>query len=255
MSLSFPTPLDAQLFQAVSQNTSPDQVLECLHKGARVDVLFHLNYEILREHTTRVSLTALEGLLMGWEWGNLLPVLQKIGPLPPMVLPNAASAVHALYRLTDKWHLGSDYPPNQRMFAQNITNIKYAIRMVREPCALLTPWEVIACKDFDFNLNNHPDIPLLVETLSNWPKISTPEELAFLERFQTIFPLPLGALACIKIGVGEHLWETPAYQKLLKRIAMDSHPQVAQMDQQINACILERAVAPFANRPTLVRKI
>lgn len=255
MSLSFPTPLDAQLFQAVANNKSLDQVLECLQKGARVDVPFTLNYEIVRETTHRFSLTALEGLLMGWDWANLLPVLQQIGPLPPMVLPNAASAVHTLHRLNDKWHLADNYTPQQRMFAQNITNIQYAIRIWKDPCALPTPWEVVACKDFDFSLNAQPDIPLLVQTLSKWPKISTPEESMFLERVQTVFPMPLGALACIRVGVDEPLWETSLYQQLLKRIALDANPQVAQMDQQIKTCLLEQALTPFASRPTPVRKL
>lgn len=240
MNLSFPRLLDAQLFKATTiQDVA--QTIELYTQGARLDVVFDLNYEISREHTTHFSLTALEAIFVGWDLDKLAQVVAGIGPLPDAILPNIRSALHAVARVRNEI-TRLDFTKDQR-FLNNMRLMVEGSNLWGNAFVATTYWECIAHKD----LNDKSLLERVVGDLSgNIPTLSDPQALERIYQMVQRASFTCGCLLFTKLGMDPPTYDNADYENLIKKSL--EH----QFEPRVSRVLIEQATehnsASFARR-------
>lgn len=246
LSLALPSPLDAELFKTVTTTQDVDRVILLMDQGARLDVPFNLDYELLRETTTTFTLTSLEALMVGWDLPAISRVLNHWGPLPDVVLPNIASALHTVnYVKTDACRSSIEkYTRQEINLLWNISAMSRAIDNWSTTFFAPTIWECIVCK----NLVNPKidELSNIVQALGNVPLVSNESTLSRIlgvaKNHDTY-----GVLLCTKFGVNPQLHHHDIYQQLHQRALANP------LDPLITKIMLEHEVGDLGRK--IIRKI
>lgn len=239
--LSFPSVLDAQLFEAATTQDVA-RVLDLYAQGARMDVVFDLNYEISRDRTTHFSLTALEAVFIGWDLDKLAQVVAGIGPLPGVVLPNIRTALHSVSHVREDL-TRSPIISKEHYFINNIRLMAAASDLWGNPFVATTYWECIAPKE----LHDKSAFEQVVKNLQgNIPATSDPKVLERIFQMAQRASFTCGCLLFTTFGVDPTVEDTVDHQKLKAKSTQH------ELEPRLSRVVIEQATehnsASFARR-------
>lgn len=233
--LSLPSNVDAQLFKAITTTRDIDSVTRLIDQGARIDTPFSVNYELLRGQTTTFTLCALEALLVGWDLIPLSRILHHLGPLPDVMLPNIATALHTVNYVKNESTRSAveKYNTHEKSLLWNLAGMCSAMDCWHTTFLTTAVWECIVCKSV--TNAQHTELPNIIHALGNLPIISDETSLervwGVAKNYETC-----GVLLCTKFGVAEELRSSETYQKLHQKSLANP------LDPFITKLMLEREV-------------
>lgn len=230
LSLSLPSHVDAQLFQLVSSGKNVTDVIRLLDAGARLDIPFSLDYEIKRGQTTRITLTTIEALFVGWDLVSLSQVVAHMGVLPDVVFPNISSALHQVHYAKEDLYCSWDHSSEKKLLFGLLNMLKNS-NYWTTPFFAPSMWECIAHKDLE--KEQHLDLRTVAHIFRNLPKISDPTSLDRVTHIPKSNKVKFGTVLCAKMGVHEDLHHSKEYQYLTEKTLQHI------LEPQIVSCLLE----------------
>ncbi len=247
--LSLPSTLDADLFKAVTTSHKVDTVNQLIDQGARLDVVFNLDYELVRDATTTFRLASLEALMVGWDLPKISKILMHWGPLPDVVLPNIATALHTIRhdsRKSNSYSTLGHYTTDEKFLVWGLRVMSSTLDYCNPSFFTPTLWECIAFKTLD--KNQSAALPNIIQALRNLPPIIDENSLARVLSVAKNHE-NLGVLLCTKFGVAPHLHATETYQQLYQRALQNP------LEPMVSKTLLESEVKDRGVAHKTVRKI